>query len=163
MRRSAIIIVVLLALAAVQIAYYYPQLPATLASHFNGAGTPNSWQPKQAFFAIYGLVMVLLVAVYLLVPRVIFMLPPELVNLPNKAYWLSPQRRGETHEFLVDHFALFGAATLTLTIVVFQFAILANLPGNAPSMPPGIWVLLLVYLAFTAMWIVKLFLKFRSA
>ena len=163
MRRSAIIIVVLLALAAVQIAYYYPQLPATLASHFNAAGAPNSWQPKQAFFAIYGLVTILLVAVYLIVPRVIFMLPPELVNLPNKAYWLSPQRRAETQAFLMDHFATFGAATLTLTIVVFQLAILANIPGNAPSMPPAIWVLLVAYLAFTAIWIIKLFVKFRSA
>jgi uncharacterized membrane protein len=162
MRISAILIAVLLAFAAVQIAYYYPQLPNTLASHFNGAGAPNSWQPKQGFFITYGFVMLLLVAVYLIVPRIIFMLPPELVNLPNKAYWLSPQRRGETHEFLVNHFAAFGAATLTLIIIVFQLAILANIPGNAPSMPPLIWVLLVAYLAFSGLWIVRLLAKFRS-
>jgi uncharacterized membrane protein len=163
MRRSAIVIVVLLALAAVQVAYYYPQLPNTLASHFNGAGTANSWQSKQAFFATYGLVMLLLLAVSTIVPRLVFALPVELINLPNKEYWLSPQRRGVTYEFLSDRFAMFGGATLLMTLIVFQFAILANIPGNPASLPPSIWGVLVAYLVFTAIWIVGLFLKFRRA
>ena len=39
----------LLVLAALQIAYFYPQLPDTVASRFDGAGRPNGWAPKGAF------------------------------------------------------------------------------------------------------------------
>ena len=163
MRRSAIVIVVLLAVAAVQIAYYYSQLPNTIASHFNGAGVPNAWQPKQLFFALYAFVLLLSACLYLFLPRAVVTMPPELVNLPNKAYWLAPEHRAETADFLIDHFARFGAATLALVIAVFQLAITANLPGAQPTLPPAIWGFLIAYLGFAVIWLIMLFAKFKRA
>lgn len=154
---------VLLAAAAVQIAYYFPRLPDVVASHFNAAGTPNSWEPKQLFLWLYVIVLLAITAVGLLVPRVILTVPPEMINLPNKDYWLAPERRAMTMEYFLDHFSIFAAGTLTLIVCVFQLVFVADLSGASglPSTSP--WVLLAGYFIFAAIWMTTLFLKFRRA
>jgi hypothetical protein len=41
-----------LVLMLAEIAYFYPQLPAVIASHFNAAGVANGWAPKSQFFTV---------------------------------------------------------------------------------------------------------------
>ena len=53
----------LIALAAVQVMYYYPQMPEVVASHFGGAGAPNGRSSRNAFFAIYLSMLALLVMI----------------------------------------------------------------------------------------------------
>ena len=43
----------LLAIAVLQTLYYYPQMPAVVASHFDGLGAPNGWSSRNGFFALY--------------------------------------------------------------------------------------------------------------
>jgi uncharacterized membrane protein len=162
-RKSLIIVVVLEAVAALQIAYYLPKLPATVASHFNAAGMANSWEPKQMFLELYAIVMLGIAAVYFIIPRLIFSLPPELINVPNKAYWLAPQRRAETLEFFVDHFAILGAGTLVLLVAIFQLAAVANLNTTPAFSGPAAFGLLAGYFVFAVIWAVLLFVRFRRA
>lgn len=56
-------------LAVLQVVYYYPQMPAVVASHFDGLGVPNGWSGKDAFFALYLTIVVLLVGVFELLPK----------------------------------------------------------------------------------------------
>ena len=58
-----------LAVAAFQLAYYYPQLPAVIAGHFNAAGEPNSWEPKGVFVAIICFVYVIFAALAWALPQ----------------------------------------------------------------------------------------------
>lgn len=59
----------------------------------------RNWQPKQAFF------LVMLVAVFasaipaFIVPRRLASMPADRMNLPNKSYWLAPQRRQRPGNF----------------------------------------------------------------
>jgi hypothetical protein len=41
-----------LVLMVAEIAYFYPQLPAVIASHFNAAGVANGWAPKTQFLTV---------------------------------------------------------------------------------------------------------------
>ena len=43
------VFIALVALAVAQAIFYYPQLPGTMASHFDGAGHPNGWSSKPVF------------------------------------------------------------------------------------------------------------------
>jgi uncharacterized membrane protein len=160
-RKSLIAVVVLEAVAALQIAYYWPKLPATVASHFDMAGMANSWEPKQLFLELYAVVMLCIAAAYFVIPHLIFSLPPELINVPNKAYWLAPQRRAETMEFFVDHFAILGAGTLALAVTIFQLAVAANLAPTPALSNPVSFGLLAAYFVFVGIWLVILFVRFR--
>lgn len=126
---------VLLALyAAVHFYAYYQQLPEVVASHFNGRGAANGWQTKSAFFTVLVGVSVLAAVVGFGIPRIIAALPPRYINLPNKGYWLAPERAEETMGFLISHFAWFGCALFLLIILTFDYAVQFNLqPGNPPS------------------------------
>ncbi len=150
----------LLAVAAVQIAYYFPRLSETVASHFNGAGIPNNWEPKRLFLELYIIILLSLTAIYVLVPRLVGILPPAMINLPNKNYWLAPERRTATAEYFLDHFAIFGAGTLALLIVIFQLCINANLPGQTTFPSALAMALSVAYLVFVGIWLTMFFLKF---
>jgi uncharacterized membrane protein len=137
MQRSSLpklVFLLLAAYAAIHFWAYYQQLPEVVASHFNGRGAANGWQTKSAFFTGLVGVSVLAVVVGFGIPSIIAALPPRYINLPNKGYWLAPERASETMEFLTNHFAWFGCALFLLIILTFDYAIQFNLqPGDPPS------------------------------
>jgi uncharacterized membrane protein len=138
---------VLLALVVVQIAWYWPRLPATVASHFDGSGRPNGWLSKEMFLAVYAGVVALLAVVF----SAARFIPTSLWNLPNRGYWLAPERRAATVARFGDAMAWFANATLALVLVTFELAFRANLPGGTFAAPP-MWLFLAVYLVFTGGW-----------
>ena len=152
---------VLLALyAAIHFSYYYPQLPAVVASHFTARGAANGWQTKSAFFVVLVAVSVLAAVVGFAIPRIITVLPVELINLPNKRYWLAPERRAETQEFFITYFAWFGCAVYLLLILTFDYAIQHNLHPENPPDPLRIWYILAGFMAFTVAWIARMIARF---
>jgi len=97
-RIPMILLIFLLALAAAHISYFAPRLPDTVVSHFDASGTPNGWMPRQAFLLLYGALFLVLCIPFLLLGRLIKVIPDRLVNLPNKQYWLEPIRIETTFE-----------------------------------------------------------------
>jgi uncharacterized membrane protein len=158
-RPSAMPTLILLALAALQIAYYFPRLPAMVASHFDAAGTPNAFAPKSMFLELYVVVLLVLAVISLVLPRVVLTVPPEYINLPNKDYWLAPARREATVEFFCDRFTVFGAGTLALIVAFFQMAITANLTQQ-PFPSAMAFVTLGAYFAFAMIWLGSMLVRF---
>jgi uncharacterized membrane protein len=130
-----------------------------MASHFDAHGNVNGWQTKQAFFLSIVTVSVLATVVGFAVPLLISVLPKELINLPNKKYWLSPEREKETLAYLQGFFAWFGCALFLVLILVFQYAIDNNLHPHNPPPPERMWVVLagfvFVLLAMSALMLRK--------
>jgi len=126
-RLPRIIFFVLLALGLLQWAHTYPQLPNVMAAHFTANGTANGYQPKQAFFTLMFVVLGLSAFVSFVTPRILANKPPERMNLPNKAYWLSPEHRAETVRFFQAQMAWFGCAILFVLLYGTSLAINANL------------------------------------
>lgn len=145
---------VLLLAVAFQLAYYYPQLPSMVAAHFDAAGRPNGWAPKGVFLTLYALVVALMMGIFLIVPVLVARLPISLINLPNKEYWLAPERRRRTWGTIQVYLSVLGNATVAFVLIVFQLVIRANL-SPPPLLSPVMWLLLLALLAFAVIWAVR--------
>ncbi len=90
------ILYLLIGVFLAQIVYYYPNLPETVASHFNGLGKPDGWMTKQNFVIFESVLLLIIIFEFTLLPFVIEKMPNSLINLPNKDYWLATERREAT-------------------------------------------------------------------
>ena len=152
--------VVLAAYAAFHFSSYYSQLPDVVASHFNARGVANGWQTKPAFFTVFVGVSVLAAVIGFGIPHIISVMPPQLINLPNKQYWLAPDQLAETQAFLNNYFEWFGCAVFLIIILTFDYAIQSNLhPDNRPDVS-RMWHILAGFLAFVSVWIIRLLARF---
>jgi len=115
-RLSLTVFLVLCILCVAQAVYYYPLLPDTVASHFNGAGQPDAWSSKATFVKIYLVATGLVAILFLAINFVMSKIPVSMINLPNKDYWLSEERRQDTFAFLSHYFLWFASATLLLLL-----------------------------------------------
>jgi hypothetical protein len=147
-------------LGAVQYGYYAPRLPEVLGAHFAGNGAVNGWQSKAAFFSTELVVVVLAAVVGFGVPRIIGAMPVSLINLPNKEFWLGPERREETLSYIRTWSAWFGCGLLAFLLFVMELAFRANLQttprfNNAAFVPA-----LLTFVAFDTIALIWLILHF---
>jgi len=154
-------ILIFLALLFVgQIVYYYPLLPQTMASHFDGNGTPNGWMEKSSFLvlecAIFGLAIVEFLGLPLLIDR----MPDSMVSLPNKEYWLAPERRAYVFEVFRMYFQWFSVGLLTMLVCVNQLVYRANITKT--NFDSSIWLILAGFFAFAIIWLVRFVLIFRK-
>ena len=152
----------IIAIAIAQSIYNFPQLPDRLASHFNAYGVPNGWMPKQAFFIVYG-VMILVAAIpEFFVPFSIAHTSNARVNLPNKEYWLAPAQRAGTMEYFEKSFAWFGCALLLLEVCAMGLAMQANVssPPRLPAAP--MMALIAAFLLYTIAWFILMIRRFSN-
>jgi uncharacterized membrane protein len=118
---------VLALLAAARIAAVWSDLPPRMASHFGAGGRPNGWMSREGFFGTMALVGGGTSALLLLLPLLLRVIPPELINLPNRDYWLAEGRRAETIARLGRFMSWFGFATAAFIALVLELSIEANL------------------------------------
>jgi uncharacterized membrane protein len=122
--------------AIVQCVHDFPLLPDRLASHFAASGIPNGWMTKSQFFVTYAVVLVPALLVEFWVHRKVAKTPEAKLRLPNKEYWLAPERRAETFAYFESFFAWFGCAFLLVEVVAMGLAMRANF-DTPPQLPIG--------------------------
>lgn len=159
-RLAKLAFVALAAYAAIHFSSLYSQLPEVVASHFDGRGVANGWQTKSAFFGVLVGVSVLAAVFGFGIPRIISAMPMELINLPNKRYWLAPERRAGTMNFLNGYFAWFGCALFIVILVTFDFALQANLHPDHRLDATRMLLLLGGFLAFAILGTIRIFKRF---
>jgi len=152
----------LLILGVLQGVGVYPQLPEVMASHFTGQGAPNNWQPKPVFFLLMTLAVVASTIPAFIVPRLLPSLPASKINLPNKTYWLAPERRDGTWQFFRAQMAWFGCALLFVLLYAAGQAINANLPTARHFDSQGMLYVMIGFLLFCILWVVHLVYHFRD-
>lgn len=151
----------LVALAIIQVVYYYPQMPETVASHFDGLGAPNAWSSKQGFFGLYAVILLMLVAVFVFVPGWSEKRAGFGMKIPHRDHWLAPERIEATRRFFRRQMLLMGILHLSLAIVVIQLAILANFDQQLRLHGSIYWVLGF-YFVFLIAWLIHFFLHFKK-
>ena len=76
----------LIALAIIQIVFYYPRMPDVVASHFDGLGAPNDWSGRNGFFGLYAAMLAILILVFVYAPRWSEKRARFGMKIPNREY-----------------------------------------------------------------------------
>jgi uncharacterized membrane protein len=133
----------ILAAGILQCLHDYPLLPERMASHFGPSGNANGWMMKSQFLSVYVVVMIPALILEFWVPRKIGRTAGNRLNLPNKDYWLTPERRAETLAYFEMFFAWYGCAFLALEVFAMGLGMRANF-RDPPQLPPGPIVFVIV-------------------
>jgi len=140
--------------------YAFPMMPERMASHFGPSGAANGWMTKAQFFAVYAITLLPAFVVEFWVARKIAETPGARINLPNKEFWLAPERRAETLAYFETFFAWYGCAFQLLVIFVMGLAMRANLsPPPRLALAPTV-AALVVFVLFNIAAIVSMLRRF---
>lgn len=149
--------------AIVRLMSAFALLPDRVATTFGGSGAARGWMGKEQFFVMYAVLIVLAAVVGFLLPWAISRGSNARINLPNKEYWLRPERRPEAMAILGKYMAWYGCGLLLFEVLVVELVIQANLSSGEPRLANGPFVILLVaFLVFTFWWMggmIRRFLK----
>jgi hypothetical protein len=105
-------------------------LPAGMASHFGPSGQPDGWQSKATFFVLFGISGFGTTLFLLAIPTLLRFMPPQIINIPHREYWLVPERIDEARRKLAGYLDWFSVAITLLLVVTLELALRANLNGT---------------------------------
>ena len=148
-----------LALAAA-LALTYHQLPQRVASHFDAAGAPDDWMSRPWHVGLMQGAALGLSALLMGIFSTIRFFPAWCINLPHKEYWLAPERRGATMDFLL-RMGAWLATFETLWLLAIHLLVVAANRTQPVRLTSGIWGLLLGFLAVIGGWMFTLFWRFQ--
>jgi uncharacterized membrane protein len=127
MRFARALFIIVLLLCCLETVRLWFLCPDVMAAHFNLEGNPNRFVPKLLFFGYEAQTLLVVIAASLVVQVLPLILPAGWINMRNREYWLSPERRANT----VNRLSSFGAALFTVILIViqvgFELAVSANL------------------------------------
>jgi uncharacterized membrane protein len=157
--KSALVATYVVAMAIVIVSHVL--LPETVAIHFGSGGEPDGWGSKTlnsvAFAAMYTIMFLL----FLFIPRLCARLPPELVNVPNRTYWLSEANRPRFLSIMNRLMSEFGTVMMVFLAVVGLLTLEANLSDPVRLDERSFLSALAAFLGYTVWWCIRLFRAFR--
>jgi uncharacterized membrane protein len=132
-----------------------------MASHFGPHGEVTNGQSKEQFFMSMAVVVGVSFVAGFVVPLLIGIMPASMINLPNKQYWLAPERRKKTMRYLSMKMGWFACVLLFLQLFVASEAISANMPSHGQFAIGATFAVLFGLVAFMGVWTVMLMRHFR--
>ncbi len=136
MRLSRILYLGLLALMILRFATLYSSLPLVVASHFGPGGQPDAWMPREVFAWSALLPVLVSLVVVVVAPLLTAHLPASIINLPNKDYWLVPERKAQAVAKLAAEMEWFGVLLIAFFIFTYELVFRANRDGTALAEGP---------------------------
>lgn len=160
MKLLRLIFFLLVALGIVQSILDYPQLPDKVAIQFSPSGHPTSWVSKAAFLSINIIEILVLVTIFIIMPRFISKIPTKYWNFPNRDYWLSESKRNQTFQIITKHLLVFIIGMLLFFEIINYYLIKMNLtPSYAVSMHT-VSFFIIGFVLFVILWGMLLVLRF---
>ncbi len=137
-------------------------LPDVVASHFGAYGTANGFTSRGAYTGSMLALVVVLPVVIALSGRLASALPPRFINLPNKAYWLAPERRAATLHALSQRTGWLAVLLVAFLCFVHWLVVQANssVAKELPQFPFFMGLALLV--GATLGWAIALHRRFDN-
>lgn len=150
---------VLLALSCVAgLAYslqVYASSPALVPLHFGRGGVPDRWGPPNELLAVHLGLIVFGTALFVALPVLFRRVPPSMVNLPDKDYWLSPAHRDQAAQRLAVWADSVGIS-VNLLVIVLQLVLPSAPAVRSPSPLPLLVVAAFVLFSLgSCIWLVR--------
>lgn len=154
-------LVLVIAAAAAFLYVSSASLPPVVASHFVAHGTANGFMPRSAYLSFMAMVVVGLPLLLGFLFGLAGRLPPSLVNVPNRGYWLAPERVEETRTYLGRQGHVFAALLVGFLCFVHWQVVEAN-RAQPPRLPERAFVVgLVLFLLATVAWAAAFIARFR--
>ena len=105
----------------------WSKLPLQVASHFDAKGLPDGWMPRSVFLkfmSIFGFLFPLFIVGINFILRY---LPRSAFNMPNRDYWMAPERRQQTFRFFLVHSLWLAFFAILFLAFVYFLTVQANL------------------------------------
>jgi uncharacterized membrane protein len=139
------------------------QLPDLVAVHFDAAGRANGFMTRAGcrdFMLLSTLGMPLLITLATgLIPRIV---PASLINIPNRDYWLAPERASASLAFLSEQGLWFGCIFVVFLACVDAMLVKANAVSPA-AFPNTLFVaMLILFFCVIGAWFVRMLRRFRA-
>jgi len=161
MTRAFRVLLVLTAAAVVFVVQSSQGLPAVVASHFVAGGTPDAFMSRAGYTVFMALLTLGLPLLFPLVLQLASRLPPSMLNLPHRDYWLAPERKAATFQYLVGHGTVFGGLLLVFVCLVHWQVVQANAAQPPRLAEAPFLVALAAFILCTLAWLGVFFLHFR--
>lgn len=120
------IFLLFLGFAAIFVGWSSGAMPESVASHFGPGGVANGFMPRQSYAMFMVVLMLLVPSLIYFATRSASRLPVALINLPNKGYWLAPERQASSLASLGRFGTFVAYATAFLLCLVHWMVIQAN-------------------------------------
>lgn len=141
--------------------YFYFVLPDRVAIHFGFSGNADGFSSK-TFSAIFNIgIIVFITALFMGIRWSLSKVPDSMLNIPNKEYWLTPERRDFTLIYNGDLLIWIGATTNIFLILISLLVNWANINGQ-DSIGAEFWILLIIYLFLIFFAVYKMYSKFNK-
>lgn len=101
-------------------------LPALVASNFGASGMANGYMPHDFYVRFMVVLVIGLPTLMVFVTGHVLGSSKVRINLPNRDYWLSPERYAETIAFLRAGLIWFGVLLVTFLCYVHWLVVVAN-------------------------------------
>ncbi len=129
-------------------------LPERLATHFGEDGEANGWMTRAGhvrFILGFGLgVPLFILAVSAMVAR----LGGKGLNIPNRDYWLAPERRAQTLAFMQRRLVWFACLLVLFFALINHLILSANTQTPVRLSPALFWPSIALFLGAMVVWTV---------
>ena len=158
-----LLFVLLLIVAPVVVWATSAELPDRVASHFGLGGLANGWMSRDGYLVFILAFTVLLPAFVVLMAGVLPQAFNSRARIPNREYWLAPQRRAETLSAMAPQACWLGCLLVVFLVAIHLLVVAANgvTPARLPE--PTFFAVLGGFVALLLLWMFALWARFRSA
>ena len=138
------------------------KLPAKMATHFDAAGVANDWMSRTSYLQFMGGMTLGLSLFMLGIIYTIRYLPTSLINLPNREYWLSGDRRPYSLRDLFQAGVWLCALETLFMTGMHWLTVKANSAVPERLSNVGFWGLMVVMFLGLGVWIYRLYCRFHK-
>jgi uncharacterized membrane protein len=102
------------------------QLPPIVASHFDGSGAANGYTTRTGYLTLMLVMLVGVPGVMMSMRAMLRRIPARFINLPHREYWLAPERREASIDYIAASMTRFGWALIAFLAFVHWRVVEAN-------------------------------------
>ncbi len=150
-----------LAIASIFLALSSASLPAVVAAHFVAGGGANGYMPRGGYLTLMFGVSLGLPLLLAILSSVVRIVPSGLINVPNRDYWLAPERQAETIAYLERRGRVLGMVLAAFVCFVHWLVVDANTRHPPQFAEMQFLGGALVFVLAAAVWLASFVMHFR--
>ena len=131
------------------------------ASHFDASGNADSFISRSNYL-FFMILLITLTSLFIGgLGKFVTSLPEESINLPNRSYWLSPERKVESLKYISNWLQLFSAGIAVFLCYVHWLVVQANSTESKQLESTHLYIGLGVMLVALIVGIISMISRFR--